>query len=88
MRTCSRSSRRSDQRLRDSHPLVVTCARPFEFFTGTAGGPPAVSAPARTECLVEHFVRSSHLAALVAGGRDARGPSEELEWFSAGSSQD
>jgi hypothetical protein len=43
-------------------------------FTGTAGVPPAQ--------VVAKVVRGTALLALKhLSGRDARGPSEELEWF-------
>ena len=64
-------------------PSVVTFALPLKLFTGTAGGPPAPST-ARFDDLAKYSTSNVLFALRAHGGRAARGPSEELEWSSAG----
>ena len=66
-----------------SHPLVETCASSLELFTGIAGVPPATNA-ARCEDLAKCSTSELVFALCAHSGRDARGPSEEPEWSSAG----
>ena len=56
------------------------CPKHSSSFTGTAGVPPAQAPPG---ALVPSNGPTTHLllALRARGGRDARGPSEELECF-------
>jgi hypothetical protein len=51
---------------------VMNAVVEVNFFTGTAGVPPAASAS-----------KTSTVKGDATSGRDARAPSEELEWIKA-----
>ena len=52
----------------------------LDLFTGTAGVPPATST-ARCEDLCENSTSEGLFALRAHCGRDARGASEEIEWW-------
>jgi hypothetical protein len=66
--------------IRKVNPSV---ALPLELLTGTAGGSPATST-ARCEDLAKCSTSDVLFALRAHGRRAACGPSEELDWSSAG----